>query len=307
MIIGTDPQVGSQYVSSLENRYNNQKRNPIPTPWSAVNDYLYGGLSSGQLGIILAPPNTGKSWMLQNITAQALRHGKKVLFYTLQMSQDQVGQRIDVLFNKKSRLENYLISQKKNIYDNIKQYKDLLMTKQFLPNQTTIQDLKNHKRLIKLFNNFQPDMIVLDYGDIVKKTVISNNMYTSYGDIFTALKSWAKEQHISIWTGTQGTRCIEADSIVNIKNKGHIPIKEIQIGDLIQNPAGFNKVLQVHKEKQPVYKIKLKNGKEILCSIDHEFPTLYGKLKSIQTGLSVGDKLYVKKKNKIKRKKIVKQ
>jgi len=35
------------------------------------------------LGIILAPPNTGKSWALQNLAVGALSNNKKVLFYTL--------------------------------------------------------------------------------------------------------------------------------------------------------------------------------------------------------------------------------
>ena len=59
---------------------------------------------------------------------------------------------------------------------------------------------------------------------------------------------------------------------------------------------GYRKVTEVFPvQSQAVYKIKLKSGKEITISSNHELPTLYGKLKSIETGLTVGDKLFTKK------------
>jgi intein/homing endonuclease len=79
------------------------------------------------------------------------------------------------------------------------------------------------------------------------------------------------------------------------ENKGEIMIKDIEVGDYILTHKGFNKVLATYKQKQPVYKIKLKNGKEITLSSNHQFPTINGQLKSIEDGLEVGEKLFTKK------------
>jgi len=55
-------------------------------------------------------------------------------------------------------------------------------------------------------------------------------------------------------------------------------------------------VIEVCKpELQPVYQIKLKNGTTIKCSANHLFPSSYGTLKSIESGLQSGDKLFFKK------------
>ena len=80
------------------------------------------------------------------------------------------------------------------------------------------------------------------------------------------------------------------------EKSGDIPIGDIEKGDFVLTHKGFKRVLQVYKEKQPVYKIKLKDGKEIKVSSNHIFPTLNKGLMSIENGLTKGDFLFVKKK-----------
>ena len=59
---------------------------------------------------------------------------------------------------------------------------------------------------------------------------------------------------------------------------------------------GYREITNIYpNEKKPVYRIKLKSGKYIDCSINHQFPTKHKKLKSIESGLKVGDKLFIKK------------
>jgi len=38
------------------------------------------------LGIILTPTGVGKSWILCNLAAYAIKLGKKVVYYTLEMA-----------------------------------------------------------------------------------------------------------------------------------------------------------------------------------------------------------------------------
>ena len=54
-----------------------------------------GGLVSGDLGVMMASTGLGKSFWLCHVAKAALIQRKKVMFYTLEMSEDQIGDRLD--------------------------------------------------------------------------------------------------------------------------------------------------------------------------------------------------------------------
>lgn len=84
--------------------------------------------------------------------------------------------------------------------------------------------------------------------------------------------------------------CIDVNSKL-ITKKGEVAIKDINVGDTILGSNGWTTVLIKHHPKiKKVYKIKTKSGKEIICSLEHQFPTNNGR-KSIKEGLRIGDKL----------------
>jgi len=116
------------------------------------------------------------------------------------------------------------------------------------------------------------------------------------GNIYEDLRGLAGIYQVPIWTASQANRCLVLDTLVEHKQKGKIKIVNLVVGDEILTHDGYKKVSIISPvEKQPVYKIKLKSGKEIICSAKHEFPISYGKLKSLQSGLKAGDKFFTKK------------
>jgi intein/homing endonuclease len=70
---------------------------------------------------------------------------------------------------------------------------------------------------------------------------------------------------------------------------------EIKKGDKVETHIGLKEVVALDKQKQKTFTITLKSGKKLICSENHMFPTGEGDLKSISTGLSVGNKLLRKK------------
>ena len=56
-----------------------------------------GGLAGGELGVIVAPAGIGKSWTLQAIGANAVRQGKTIVHYTLELNAKYVGLRYDTI------------------------------------------------------------------------------------------------------------------------------------------------------------------------------------------------------------------
>jgi intein/homing endonuclease len=71
-------------------------------------------------------------------------------------------------------------------------------------------------------------------------------------------------------------------------------LSNIQVGDLVLSNTGYNEVLNVFpKSKKKSYKITLEDGKEIICSEEHLFPTKNGEM-NIKGGLNEGMYLFVK-------------
>jgi len=95
MKAGADTDIGHEYKSQVALRYNEAARHTITTGWDVVDDLMDGGLAPGELGVVMAPAGIGKSWLLINIGANAIRNGKNVVHFTLELNQNYVGQRYD--------------------------------------------------------------------------------------------------------------------------------------------------------------------------------------------------------------------
>lgn len=72
-------------------------------------------------------------------------------------------------------------------------------------------------------------------------------------------------------------------------------MRSLQKNDMILTHDGYKKVLNIYYDSAPLYKVKLKSGKEFRISAKHLNPTATGELKSIENGLNLFDKLLIKK------------
>ena len=59
------------------------------------HDILRGGLGKGEIGVVTANTGVGKSHWLTCLGANAMRHGKNVVHYTFELSEEAVGLRYD--------------------------------------------------------------------------------------------------------------------------------------------------------------------------------------------------------------------
>lgn len=229
---GMETDFGVQYVSSFEDRYTQQSLSWVETPWKVVNNVLRGGLRQTKLGVILAPPGVGKSWVLCNLATHAIKTGKKVIYYSLEMTEQEIGSRVDSMLCKKPV---QYIEMKAN-WDKVKKliepYRNNLRIKQFLPNMTKVGDIQNHMNQLVLFQKFDPDLIIVDYGDILKKESSLNDLYTAYGDAYTNLKRVAKQYRKAVWTASQGNRSSISSQFVLGDDIAH-SLGKLQIADFV--------------------------------------------------------------------------
>jgi len=233
------------------------------------------------------------TWVLSKLGAEAIRQGKTVVHYSMELSEHYVGQRYDTIFSGIPSSE--LLDNKDKVKGIIETLDGKLLIKYFPPKGITARTIETHIEKMTANGN-KPDLIIIDYADLLLS--YSNNSDSTYqeqGGTYIELRGMGGELEIPIWTASQTNRCHLLTDEVETPS-GKIEIGKIKEGDEVLTHEGYKKVSHVFPvEKQPVYKIKLKSGKEINVSSKHILPTQYGKFKSIESGLKVGDKLFTKK------------
>ena len=208
---GQDKSLGHEYDKDVETRYREEERGAIPTPWEHVNDLLMGGLGQGDLGIIFGNPGGGKSWMLVNLGAEAVKRGLKVAHYTLELSADYTAKRYDSLF---TGIEFQSLSKnRKTIEDAVSKLGGRLIVKEFPMGKTTPQTIENHIQKCRDLD-FKPDLVIIDYVDLLSSRRKSTDRKDEIDDVYTSIKGMAREIKIPVWTVSQVNRAGAKDDVI---------------------------------------------------------------------------------------------
>jgi archaellum biogenesis ATPase FlaH len=221
MKAGADTNIGLEYKDNVAARYNEASRQTITTGWDVVDDLMDGGLAPGELGVVMAPAGIGKSWMLINIGANALKSGKTVIHYTLELNENYVGQRYDSVLTgiAAQNLKNY----QEDIEQKMKSISGELIVKYFPTKSTGIMGLKAHIEKSIMVGK-QPDLIIVDYADLLKVNT-KKDKHEALEELYEELRGMAGEYGIPIWTASQAGRAsleddiIEADKIASSYGK----------------------------------------------------------------------------------------
>jgi hypothetical protein len=97
---------GHDYFKDIEVRMIQKVRKPVPC-LHGLDSQIGGGLSGGELGIVLSPTGGGKSMMLVKFGSTALQYGRKVIYYSLELSETVIGNRFDACLNNIKMNEVY--------------------------------------------------------------------------------------------------------------------------------------------------------------------------------------------------------
>jgi len=210
--VGQSNDLGLDYKEDIEVRFEEVNRRTVKTNWDVIDELIDGGLGPGELGVIVAPSGVGKTWVLCHIGAEAVRQGKNVLHYTLELTQNYVGQRYDTIFTGIPSAE--LRDNKEHIKDKVDKLKGGLMIKYYPPKGITANTIAAHIDMVRS-TKFQPDLIIIDYADLLMSVNSKNNSdYQEQGGIYIDLRAMGGEYQIPIWTASQTNRsAIESDVI----------------------------------------------------------------------------------------------
>lgn len=203
---GEPKETGHHYLRDIEKRLERDFRAPIPAMYG-LDKYIGGGLAGGEMAIVLAPPGGGKSMALVKIASTALLEGKRVIYYTLELSEKVVGQRFDACLNqiKIKDVWEYPDVVRENAQE-IDDKGGQLVIKEFATGQATTNTILAHLRTLEANEGFIPDIIFIDYADIMKPLTVFSEKRHSLTSIYEGIRGIAVEIGIPIWTASQTNR-----------------------------------------------------------------------------------------------------
>jgi len=208
---GQDKNIGHEYIKDIEERYREDSRTVVETPWPQINDILQGGLGNGDFGLIFGSPGGGKSWSLVALGGYAVRAGYNVLHYTLELGEAYVGRRYDAFFTKIP--VNKIILYKERVEEIIPQLPGKLIIKEYPTGSATISTIESH--ITKGTGmGIKPDLVIIDYVDLLSSRRKSRERKDEIDDIYTSTKGLARQLDIPIWSVSQVNRAGAQDDIV---------------------------------------------------------------------------------------------
>ena len=219
MKVGIESDLGMDYLLDFEERFSETGRETVSTGWDCIDDLMDGGIGPGELGVVVAPSGVGKTWALAALGAAAVRAGKTVVHYTLELSQHYVGLRYDTVFTHIPSTD--LKEKKDEVFAKLKRLSGKLKVKYFPPKGASSKTIQLHiEKMIAAGN--KPDLIIVDYADLLlSHSNKTDSTYAEQGGVYIDLRGMSGELQIPIWTASQTNRSaidsevIEADKIAD--------------------------------------------------------------------------------------------
>jgi replicative DNA helicase len=180
---------------------------PLPTGWNFLDEKLEGGLYPKTLTCLVGQVNIGKSIFLGNLAANMVLKNNNVLLISLEMSEFMYARRISTQLTQipHNQLKLYTDELKEQI-SHIKQtLESKLIVKEYPPKTVTVQHIDSY--ITKLIHKgFKPNIVVLDYINLLRPVSKNLNSYESVKEIAEQLRSLSFKYNIPFVTASQVNR-----------------------------------------------------------------------------------------------------
>jgi replicative DNA helicase len=210
--------VGVDYTADVGERldsYAEEKKEVVPTVIKDLDRAMNGGCSRGELFVVLAPPKRGKSTTLVNIgygpltmINPATNVGYNVAYYSCEMNAKKIARRFDDRLAEedfKYKSTNRALYRERLIDRTKKFIKGRLFIKSYPTRTASVTTLRSHLSLLAA-RDFKPDLVIVDYADIMKPERRLGEMRHEQAGIYEDLRTLAGEYNCVVWTASQAIR-----------------------------------------------------------------------------------------------------
>jgi RecA/RadA recombinase len=233
---GDNKDDGMDIFDGIEHVLVEDFRKPIATGIQGLDEVMDGGLSKGELAVILAPFGVGKTTMITKIANTAMVDGYNVLqiffednFKVIQRKHLSCLSNYDL--NSLSLHKEELLE----ISETQKTKKGILKLKKFSSDGTTIPVIRQYVRKL-IAQGFRPDIVLLDYIDCVEPSRKFDDVNAGEGSVMRQFETMLSELDMAGWTAVQGNRSSISADVVEANQMGG-SIKKGQIGHFIVSIA----------------------------------------------------------------------
>jgi replicative DNA helicase len=198
--------------------------------------------------------------------------GYNVAHYSFEMNEERVNQRYDSRFTEKDF--GYIHDNQSKVIEALerlaKHRKGDLVVKAFPTRTCTVAMIKSHLTKLRIARGFRPDLIILDYPDIMRPSRDYSEKRTELELLYEEIRGMAQEFNCAIWVASQ-------------TNRGALSKKVVTMGDIAESfgkmavsdfAIALSQTKQEKRDKEVRYYIaKHRNGQSdetIHCDIHYE-------------------------------------
>ncbi len=231
-------------LSDVVDGYINRETNitGIHTGFSYL-DELTTGFQNSNLIIIAARPSIGKTALALKIALNMAHQGKKIAFFTIEMSKEQIAERTISLLgrvNSKDLRKGYC---EKELLQNV-----LIKTEDmgiYVNDDTSVNIVELKAKIKQLKREKQIDIAFIDYLQLIKPINSFAPREQAISDISRGLKAIAKDLDMPIVALAQLNRLVEARSdkrpvLADLRESGSIE-QDADVVMMIHRPGFYDK------------------------------------------------------------------
>lgn len=215
LAVNFDTSVGHDYIDNAMDRlaFYNDTEEHLPFDLTLMNRITGGGVVKKSMLVVTAPTGVGKTLAMCHFAASYLMQGRKVLYITMEMSEERIAQRID------ANLLDVDISLLKDLPPETFQTKiDVLrnrmvgdlVIKEFPTGSASSSHFRHLLTELKTKKQFSPDVIFIDYLNICASSRFGGssdaNSYSYVKAIAEELRGICVEYDCALITATQFNR-----------------------------------------------------------------------------------------------------
>ena len=182
-------------------------------------DELLGGMQRSDMIILAARPSLGKSSLALGIARNAaLEQGAQVAVFSLEMSKEQLVQRLlsmeAEVDSKRVRLKQYTPLQEKRVMDATGKLSGLHI---YIDDSPASRVVEMRSKARRLQQDRGIDLIIVDYLQLIRGDGRSENKVQEISDISRSLKALAREMNCPVLAVSQLSRAVE-------QRPSHVPM-----------------------------------------------------------------------------------
>lgn len=269
ILIPTDDDLGIRPADCMDEIFNDEDAEKVPTGYFELDAVLGGGLQKGNVGLLAAHTGAGKTTFSTAMAVQAAIQGYKVLQIVFEESEKDIIKKQYACLTKdyvsnmsRSRLSEQTKAEVRRWMPIVS---DKIMVKRLQNTKTTWEEVENLINHLTM-NDFQPDVIFIDYFDCLKHTTdMRLTQVQAATRCIKKIDDYAKTHKFAIWVMQQTNR-----QGAQAATKGDVE-GNIQGAFAVQQTTAVNMYLTKSEEEKATNKASLtlkKNRQGCLCTFE---------------------------------------